>query len=118
MAVWTRRTFLASGVAAAGFAAESHKGASFPGAFHRYSDPTTEFEVYRLTDPSNASVFPAYYNRTIAKNSFWMLYSCDRSGSPQAFRLDLKTGETRQLTEAQDLDSASLTLTPDNRSVC
>ncbi len=118
MAGWTRRTFLATGFAAAGLAAEGHKGASFPSAFHRYVDPTTEFDVYRLTDPAYVSTLPAYYNRAIARNSSWMVFACDRSGTPQVFRLDLKSGETRQLTDAEDLDPRSVTLTPDNRSVC
>jgi oligogalacturonide lyase len=47
-----------------------------------------------------------------------MLFCCDRNGSPQAFRLDLKSGETKELTTVEDLDGSSLTLTPDNRSFC
>src|SRR5579883_2968005 len=113
---WTRRTFLGAGFAAAAFGAEGHKGTSFPSAFRRYSDPATELEVYRLTDPASASILPAYYNRAIARNSSWILFASDREGSPQAFRLDLKNGESKQLTDAQDLDPSSLTLTPDNRS--
>src|SRR5271157_2251262 len=95
---WTRRSFLATGFASAVFAAEGHKGANFPAAIRRYADPTTELDVYRLTDPAYASVLPAYYNRAIARNSAWMLFGCDRGGTPQAFRLDLKTGDMRQLT--------------------
>ena len=118
MAGWTRRTFLATGFAAAGLAAEGHKGASFPSAFHRYVDPTTEFDVYRLTDPAYVSTLPAYYNRAIARNSSWMLYSpAIAAARRRLFRLDLKSGETRQLTDAEDLDPRSVTLTPDNRSV-
>lgn len=115
---WTRRTFLGSGFASTLLRAEGHKGAKYPTAAHRYPDPTTELDVYRLTDPAFSSVMPAYYNRTIARNSGWMLFGCDRNGTPQAFRIDLKTGETTQLTDADDLDIASLTLTPDNRSFC
>jgi len=63
-------------------------------------------------------MLPAYYNRVIAKNSGWLLYASDRNGSPQAFRMDLKNGATRQLTEAENLDASSLTLTPDNRQFC
>jgi oligogalacturonide lyase len=47
-----------------------------------------------------------------------MLFCCDRGGSPQAFHMDLKSGETRQLTEAAELDGASIALLPDNRSFC
>ena len=92
--------------------------ASFPSAVKRYPDPTTDFDVYRLTDPSYSSTLPAAYNRAIAHNNAWMLFCCERNGSPQAFRLDLKSGETRELTTVQDLDGSSLTLTPDNRSFC
>jgi oligogalacturonide lyase len=118
MGGWTRRTFLATGFAAAGLAVEGHKGASFPSAFHRYADPTTEFDVYRLTDPAYSSTLPAYYNRAVARNSAWMVFACGRGGTPQVCRLDLKTGETRQLTDAEDLDTRSVTLTPDDRSIC
>jgi oligogalacturonide lyase len=75
-------------------------------------------EVYRLTDPAYSSTMPAYYNRAIARSSAWMLFCCGRGGSPQAFHMDLKNGQTRQLTEAEELDGASLALLPDNRSFC
>jgi oligogalacturonide lyase len=61
-------------------------------------------------------LLPAYYNRAIARNSATLLFASDRTGTPQGFRMDLKTGETTQLTQTADLDGSSLTLTPDNRS--
>jgi len=118
----SRRGFLFSGVAAGLLAqekpAQEKTGAGFPSAIKRYSDPTTELDVYRLTDPSYSSTLPAAYNRAIAHNNAWMLFCCARNGLPQAFRLDLKSGETRELTTVEDLDGSSLTLTPDNRSFC
>jgi oligogalacturonide lyase len=107
-----------SGFAAVHLLADAPKGATFASDWRRYPDPTTDLEVYRLTDPAYSSTMPAYYNRAIARSSGWMLFCCDRGGSPQAFRMDLKSGETRQLTEAEELDGASLTLLPDNRSFC
>jgi oligogalacturonide lyase len=98
--------------------AEGQKGATFASDWRWYPDPTTDFQVYRLTDPAYSSTMPAYYNRAIARSSGWMLFCCDRGGPPQAFRMDLKSGETRQLTETEGLDGASLTLLPDNRSFC
>ena len=62
--------------------------------------------MIRLTDPGYSSTLPAYYSRAIAKNSGYMVFCCDRGGSPQAFRIDLKTGQQRQLTEVKDLDGA------------
>jgi oligogalacturonide lyase len=113
----SRRGFLFSGFAT-GLFAQERPGASFPSAVKRYADPATDFDVYRLTDPSYSSTLPAAYNRAIAHNNASMLFCCDRNGSPQAFRLDLKSGETRELTTVEDLDGNSLTLTPDNRSFC
>jgi oligogalacturonide lyase len=99
----TRRTFLAAACAAIPGFAQQKKGETFPAASHRYSDPATELDVVRLTDPAYSSVLPAWYSRTIGRNSGFLVFCGDR-GSPQAFRIDLKT------------DGSSLTLTPDNRS--
>jgi oligogalacturonide lyase len=42
----------------------------------------------------------------------------DRAGAPQAFRINLKTGEWLQLTQAEALDGSSLTLMPDEHAFC
>jgi oligogalacturonide lyase len=119
---FSRRVFLIAGVAGTRLAAQgpegTPKGTTFPSDWRRYSDPATEMEVYRLTDPAYSSTMPAYYNRAIARSSGWMLFGCDRGGSLQAFHMNLKSGETRQLTEAQELDGGSIALLPDNRSFC
>lgn len=115
---FTRRTFLFLGAAGSAFPSTSSKNRVFPSDWRRYPDPTTEFEVYRLTDPSYASWLPPAYSGGIAGRGRFLLFACDRSGSPQAFRMDLKTGECRQLTEAQGLDAASLTLLRNERSFC
>src|SRR5258707_274392 len=114
----SRRSFLFAGVAAAQLLAEGQKGETFPSDSQRYPDPATELDVYRLTKPDYSSTMTAYYNRGIAHNSGWMLFCCDRSGSPQGFRIDLKSGDTKQLTQVEALDGSSLTLLPDNRSFC
>jgi oligogalacturonide lyase len=114
----SRRAFLFTVGAGALAGTESNRGRSFPPEWHRYPDPTTELDVYRLTDPAHAAFLPAYYNRAIAHSSGWLIFASDREGSLQAYRMDLKSGETRLLTEAEDLDAATLTLTPDNRALC
>jgi oligogalacturonide lyase len=115
---WTRRAFLFSGIAACGAGAEPGKGTVSPSEWRRYSDPATEFEVFQLTDAAHASFLPAYYARPIARHGGFLLFSSDRAGKPQAFRMDLKSGECRQLTAAAELDGSSLTLLPDERSFC
>jgi oligogalacturonide lyase len=114
----SRRSFLFAGVSAGRLLADGQKGVAFPSDSQRYADPATELDVYRLTKPDYSSTMTAYYNRGIARNSGWMLFCCDRNGSPQGFRIDLKTGDTKQLTEVAALDGSSLTLLPDNRSFC
>jgi oligogalacturonide lyase len=114
----SRRGFLFSSVAIAQMAAQQKKTTSFPSAVKRYADPTTELDVFRLTDPAYSSTLPAHYNRAVAHNNASLIFCCDRNGTPQAHRLDMKTGETRELTDAEDLDGSSLTLTPDNRWFC
>jgi oligogalacturonide lyase len=118
----SRRSFLFSAMAgpmvSPRLLAEGHKGEAFPSDSGRYADPLTELDVFRLTKPDYTSRMTAYYNRGIARNSGWMLLSSDRTGSPQAFRLDLKSGEMRQWSQTEDLDPLTLTLVPDNHSFC
>jgi oligogalacturonide lyase len=113
----TRRTFLAT-LATAALHGQSEKGKSFPSEWKRYSDPATEFEVHRLIDPAYSSHLPAYYNRALAHRGGFLVFCADRTGSNQAFRMDLKSGECRLLTDNQELDAASLTLLPDERTFC
>ena len=116
MGRWTRRTFLVSGLAPWAYAEQ--KGAVVPAAWHRYADPATEFEVLRLTDPAHSCWLPAYYNRTLAHRGGFMLYSSDDAGAPQAYRMDLHSGESRRLTEAASLDVSSIAMLADERSLC
>jgi oligogalacturonide lyase len=48
----------------------------------------------------------------------YLIYAGDRDGSLQVFALDLKSWESRQLTEATALDRYSMTLTADDRFIC
>jgi hypothetical protein len=98
-------------LAALKLAAQSQKGAALAPEWQRYEDPTTEIAVVRLTDPAHSSALPAYYNRAVTRTAP-ACSSRDRTGQPQAFRIDLKTGEARQLAEAAELDAASLALSP------
>ncbi len=113
----SRRAFLAACIAWR-LTAGQGKGRVLEADRVRYPDPATEFEVVRLTDPSYTSLLPAYYGRPLARDGGFLLYSSDRDGNMQAFRLDLRTGESRQLTEAEDLDPLSVTLLPGERSFC
>jgi oligogalacturonide lyase len=112
-----RRVFL-SLLTGPALAAESQKGKIVPSEARRYADPATELDVVRLTDPKYTSVLLGSGQRIFGRRSGFLLYASDRSGSLQAFRMDLKTAESRQLTDAAALDPASLTLLPDERGFC
>src|SRR6516164_8208696 len=117
----SRRSLVATAIGAScavASGAKDEKGQMFEAEVERYPDPATEFQVYRLTDPSYASILPGRYNRLISRNSGILLFCSDRTGSTQAFRMDLKTGDSQQLTASEDLDGNSLTLLPDSRSFC
>jgi oligogalacturonide lyase len=114
---WTRRSLLAL-LATSALAVERGKGVLFGSDFQRFPDPTTELDVTRLSSPSYATHLPAYYARAISHKEQFVLCWSDRTGSPQAFRLNLKNGEWVQLTDASALDGSTLTLMPDERSFC
>jgi oligogalacturonide lyase len=87
----------------------------------RYADPATELEVVRLTDPAFSSGMTAPHLRQFTRRGESLLYwserySAESPGGRQAFLLDLKRGESRQLTQATALDPFSLSLSPDDRS--
>ena len=79
----------------------------------RYADPATEFTIIRLTDPQFSSVLPGSCNRFISARA--VLYASDMAGDWQAFRMDLKNREARQLTEAEKLESSSLAFLPNDK---
>lgn len=113
---WTRRFFLAS--LPAGLFAAAGRGRVFPPSIERLTDPATEFQLSRLTDPAFTSHLPPWYARPISRRSSFMLFASDRGESTQAFRMELRSGQSRQLTEASALDPGSVTLLPSDDSFC
>jgi oligogalacturonide lyase len=82
-----------------------------------YPDPATELPVIRLTDPAFASGLTAPHLRQFSRRGEFLLHWSDRAGSTQAFLLDLRSGESRQLTDAAALDPSSLSFSADDKSV-
>ncbi|MBZ5673443.1 MAG: oligogalacturonate lyase family protein [Acidobacteriia bacterium] len=113
----SRRLFLAS-IPGVCVAATIGKGSLLPSSVFRYADPTTEFPVFRLTHPQHTSALPPHYARAISRKGNFLLYSSDESGTAQAYRLDLKTGQSRLLTDAENFAPACFTLLADERSFC
>jgi oligogalacturonide lyase len=115
--VLSRRLFLSS-FAGAGVCIAADQGVTFPSEIKRYTDQATDFVVFRLTDPAHQSWLPSGYGRVISKRGNFMLYASDRSGTVQAYRMDLKPGQSHGLTNAKNLEPSSLTMTPDERNIC
>ena len=86
--------------------------------FFRYDDPSTEFQILRLTDPVFTSRMPAHYARAMPRRGNFLLYASDTTGRMEAFRMQSKDGISRQLTEQEALDPSSLALMPDERNFC
>jgi oligogalacturonide lyase len=108
----TRRAFVAA-LPFLGRAAEIYRSES-----KRLRDPATEFEITRLTDPSfNSWLIPPPGRSIVGRNNA-LLYCSDRDGAVQAYRLDLKSGESRRLTSATKLDRATVAYLPDEHTVC
>lgn len=113
---WTRRAFLASPIAAP--VAFASRGQTFPAQRVRFADEVTENEVLRLTGPDYSSLLPPSASRCSSSKGNFLIYSSDRTGSMQIFRMDVKNGSSRLLTESANLDTGSVLLSPDQRSVC
>ncbi len=118
MTGWTRRAVLSYWAALTARAALAGQGQSFPSESLRFADPATEHPILRLTDPAHSCFLPAYYQRAVSRRNAFLLYWSDRTGAAQAFRMNLKSGESQQLTAAGDLDGSSLALLPNEREFC
>lgn len=113
----SRRWFLGS-LWGACFAAEiGGKGRIFPSFIKRFPDPATEFPILRLTDPAHSSFLPPSYARAFARRGSFLLYSSDMAGGFEAFRLEAKSGQSRQLTASEDFDRHSFTLFGEDRTL-
>ena len=92
------------------------KGETLPADWRRYSDPSTEFEVLRLTEPTYASYLCAPPGRCVAHRDEFVLVASNRSGSLQLHKLDLKSGRSHVLTSAAQLHPSAFALSTDDRA--
>lgn len=113
----TRRRFVGLLVSAGARAATQigGKGRNFPAAIFRFRDGATDFPVTRLTDAAHTSFLPPAYSFPIAKKGNFLLYTSDATGRFEAFRMDLRNGQSRQLTEAAGLDPHGVAIDADER---
>lgn len=112
----SRRAFLLSLSAPAAIAATG-KGNEGPGERQRFLDPTTEFEVVRLTSPEFVSILPSNTGRAVSRNAEFLICGSDRGQGMQAYRIETRSGKTRQLTEYDALEPETMTLAGADRSL-
>jgi oligogalacturonide lyase len=114
----SRRVFLAlaAGLPALAEKIPAARLETFPSETKRYADQATEFTILRLTDPAHSSFLTSPNNRAISRN--FLLYSSDRSGAMNVYRLDLKNAPTQRITDATELNPETVALVPGDRSCC
>src|SRR3954464_12546600 len=93
-----KRRSLLFGLAAAGLRGQtaSGKGQTIGSEARRYADGATEFPATRLTDPEHTSLPSQPVNRSMPGRNT-LFYSSDRSGRMEAYRMDIRNGQSRQL---------------------
>jgi oligogalacturonide lyase len=92
------------------------RGATLEPQRVRFLDEATEFEVHRLTSPSDESRLPAVPARAVSRDSKSLLLASTRTGRWQALWMEIASGAARVLTDGEALDPESLTLSPDSRT--
>lgn len=113
---WSRRSFVAY-CSLLRLPAATQKGRIFPSEARRYLDPATEFVVTRFTDPAHQSRLPAPITPCVSGRGNFLVYSSERTGTAQVYRMDIKTGQNWLVTEAAELAAETVALLPDERHV-
>lgn len=94
----------------------SRAATALPAGTVSFIDPATEFRLFRLTDPKFASHLPGYQGVFVSKHASFLLFSNDRGGALQPYRLDIKRGECAQIAEADGLHPEGIVLAPDEKN--
>ena len=91
------------------------KGEKGKFSFETYRDKDTGREVMKLTTDNYLNHHPYFYNKMITNDNRFLIFSSNRDGSRNLYKLDLISGATDQLTEGQDINDFSPMLTSDDK---
>ncbi|MFB3829634.1 MAG: hypothetical protein ACE15B_22875 [Bryobacteraceae bacterium] len=80
-------------------------------------DPRTGREVWQITSGGAVSHSCYFEAQPFTAGDRYLVYSSNRTGAWQLYRVDLRTGETAQLTRAARLANLSFSMHPDGRNV-
>ncbi|HXD10043.1 MAG TPA: hypothetical protein VN653_08275, partial [Anaerolineales bacterium] len=78
-------------------------GQTYAPEWHDFSDPLTGRRVRQLTDSSAEDYHLYFYNPTVTPNGKYLIFISERTGISNLFRLDLRSGEIVQLTDARQV---------------
>jgi oligogalacturonide lyase len=110
-----RRAFLALSASTLLSAQSVRRGAESTYRPYHFLDAATELDLFRITDPQFDATLPFSHLHFISRRGHFLLYSSNQPGSRQIYRLDYKSGQSKQLTAAETLDAQCIALTPDER---
>jgi hypothetical protein len=91
-------------------------GRVYPPERRRYADPQTGHEVQQLTATGN-NCHLYYYNPSVTPDGRYLIFYSERTGLNNLFRLDLASGESVQLTDAQPVRAEYWPFTPPMRGL-
>lgn len=80
-------------------------------------DPMTGREIWQMTSGAFTSHAPYMYSRAFSHDEKYLVFSSDRSGSFQLYRMDIESGETLQLTDVENYENMGLRVDHSGREV-
>lgn len=91
------------------------KGDILHNSFREYTDPHTGAHVVRLTAPDAVCHHPYFYYKMMTNDSRSLIYARQQDGRRNFYRMDLRSGDAVQLTDAPDIRDYDANLTSDDR---
>ena len=88
-----------------------------PSAKRCFHDERTGREIWQLSQNDATSFAPYMYRRGFSHDERYVIYSSNRTGVWEVFRVEIETGETAQLTQnvGYDIEHVALTMNPSGR---
>src|SRR5262245_5170281 len=96
------------------------KGQTYPDQRRKFTDPQSKYTIWQLTNAGGAAVKLYFTNRSVTPDSRWLIYHSDRGSAPghfNLFKMDLRTGESIQLTESGRVTEDTPEISYDGRQV-
>lgn len=100
------------------------KGQAYPDERRKHTDSKSGRTVWQLTNsaPGRTASYSYYNVAKVTPDGRWALYSSDRAsakaGKLNLFKMDLRTGESVQLTDSSDVETKdNVVMAPDGKEV-